>query len=107
MANGKLGSAALAADTNTVIYTVPAGLNTTFNIVAVNRGTLDARVRIAITTEALNPTDADFIEFDALVPADGGVLERVALIAGSGERVIARSSTAFLTVRVHGLEEFN
>ena len=107
MANGKLGSAALAADTYTVIYEVPADRNATFNIVAVNRGGTDARVRVAITEEAATPVDADFIEFDSLVPGDGGVLERVALIAGSGEKVMVRSNMATLSVRVHGLEEDN
>ena len=107
MTNGKLGSAALAADTYTVIYAVPAGRNATFNLVVVNRGTTDARVRVAITEALSTPTNADFIEFDSLVPADGGVLERVALIAGSGEKVMVRSSTAALTARVHGLEEEN
>jgi Fe-S cluster assembly scaffold protein SufB len=105
MAGGKLGSAALAAATYTVVYTVPANKIATLNVAVVNRGGADAEVRVAITTEAATPAVADFIEFDAVVPGEGGILERTALVAGSGEKIMVRASTADVTVRVHGLVE--
>lgn len=102
--SGKLGSAALAADTVTTVYTVPASTIATLNIALVNRGADAATVRVAIT-DALAPGDADWIEYDAVIPANGGVLERTALVAGAGEQVFIHSDVATVSARVHGFEE--
>ncbi|WP_178860851.1 hypothetical protein [Thiomicrorhabdus cannonii] len=105
MASGKLGSAALAADTYTTVYTVPAGKAATINIALVNRGADTALVRVALTNEAVTPLDEDFIEYDAKLPIDGGILERTAVVASAGEKIMVMASTASVTVRVHGFEE--
>ena len=105
MASGKLGAAALTANTYNTVYTVPADKAATLNVAIVNRGADDATVRVAITTESTSPLDADFIEYDAPLSGAGGVLERTALVAGSGENVMVRASTDNVTVRVHGFEE--
>tara|TARA_R110000772_G_scaffold62506_1_gene140460 strand:- start:748 stop:1062 length:315 start_codon:yes stop_codon:yes gene_type:complete len=102
--SGKLGSAALVADTNTTVYTVPANTVSTLNIALVNRGDDPAKVRVAIT-DAANPGDADWIEYDAEIPAAGGVLERTALVAGAGEKIIIYSDVGGISARVHGFEE--
>ena len=103
MASGKLGSAALAANTNSTVYTVPASTVATLNVAIVNRGDAAAVVNISIGTTT-TPGNADYVEFGVSVPAKG-VLERTALVAGAGERVIVRSSTPDCSVRVHGFEE--
>lgn len=103
MASGKLGSAALAANTDTTVYTVPASTVATINVAIVNRGTADATVNVAIAPAGA-PADADYIEFGVVIPANG-ILERTAIVAGAGERVVVRSSTADCSVRVHGFEE--
>lgn len=105
MASGRLGISAPAANTNTTIYTVPAGMVATLNISLTNRGTEDAVVDIALATTA-TPASAEFIEFGVKIPAKG-VLERTAIVVGAGERVVVRSSTANCAVRVHGFEEFS
>ena len=105
MASGKLGAADLAADTYATVYTVPASTVSTLNIAIVNRGSGDATVRVALTTEATTPALADFVEFDAIVPGAGGILERTALVAGAGEKVMVRSTSGDVSVRVHGFEE--
>ena len=102
--SGKLGSAALVADTTTTVYTVPASTMATLNIALVNRGADLAKVRVAIT-DAANPGDADWIEYDAEIPAAGGVLERTALVAGAGEKIIIHSDVGSVSARVHGFEE--
>lgn len=102
--SGKLGSAALAADTNTTVYTVPASTVATLNIALVNRGADPAKVRVAITNAA-SPGDADWIEYDATIPAGGGVLERTALVVGTGENIIIHSDVGNVSARVHGFEE--
>lgn len=103
MASGKLGSATLAADTNTTVYTVPPSTMATINVAIVNRGTASSVVNVAISPAA-NPANADFIEFGVAIPPNG-ILERTAIVAGAGERVVVRSSTANCSVRVHGFEE--
>lgn len=103
MPSGVLGQAALAVATNTTVYTVPSGMVASFNINAVNRGSSAATVRIAIASSAA-PTDAEWIEFDASIPANG-VLERTGIVAHGAERVVVQASTANVSVNVYGYEE--
>lgn len=103
MASGKLGSAALAANTDTTVYTVPASTVATINVAIVNRGSESATVNVAIAP-AGTPANADYIEYGVTIPAKG-VLERTAIVAGAGEHVVVRASTANCSVRVHGFEE--
>lgn len=103
MPSGKLGAAALVANTDTTVYTVPASTVSTVNVAIVNRGTTSAVVNVAIAPGA-TPGNADFVEFGVTIPPNG-ILERTAIVAGAGERVVVRSSTADCTVRVHGFEE--
>lgn len=104
MASGKLGSAAPAADTLTTVYTVPAGLVTTLNVLALNRGDGRAKVRVAIAPGDV-PADTDWVEYDALLGGVGSVLERFGLVAGGGERLVVWSNSASVTFRVNGFEE--
>ena len=102
MASGKLVSAALAATTATSVYTVPALKTATFNVCAVNRGTSVVTFRLSIG--AATPANADFIEYDVIIPANG-VLERTALMATAGEVVVAYASAATVSIRIYGIEE--
>ena len=103
MASGRLGVAALAANTDTTVYTVPADTIASCNVALVNRGATDAVCNVAFATGG-TPTTAEYVEFGVTVPANG-ILERTAIVAGAGERVVVRSSTADCSVRVHGFEE--
>jgi hypothetical protein len=106
MAAGKLGSAALEPNVYTTVYTAPAeGINSVAaNINVVNRDAVaTAKVRLALGVNS-TPLPADFLEYDAQVPT-GGILERSALVLSPGEKVIAYTDGANITVRVHGYEE--
>lgn len=103
MASGKLGTAALSANTNTIVYTVPASTLATLNVSVVNRGSTDAVVNIAIAATS-SPANSEYIEFGAIVEPNG-ILERTAIVAGADEKVVVRASTANCSVRVHGFEE--
>lgn len=105
MASGKLGAVDLTADVYGTVYSVPAETVATVNVAICNRGEADATIRVALTTEAGDPVGADFIEYDAVVPSAGGILERTALVAGAGEKLVVRSSSGDVSVRVHGFEE--
>lgn len=103
--NGKLGAAAPAADTYTTVYTVPATKVATLNLMAVNRGGDAATIRVALTTEAAAPLDADFIEYGAVLGGgSGAVLERAGIVAGDGEKLMVWADSADVTFRASGFE---
>ena len=102
MASGKFGKAALTAATDTDLYTVPAGTVATVNVNLCNRAAAAVKVRIAIRTAAL--ADADYLEYDASLPA-GGVLERTGIAMSAGETLTVRAAAAGVSARAHGFEE--
>jgi hypothetical protein len=102
MATGRLGTADLAAATNTTVYTCPT---TTFAVVTVsvcNRGSTAANIRIAIASTG-TPTDAEFIEFDVSL-APKGVLERTGVVLDAGKLLVVRSSAISVNAVVYGIE---
>jgi hypothetical protein len=103
MAGKILGQAAPSAATLTTVYTVPAATVTVFNVNIVNRGPTAAAVRIAISATA-TPTNAEYIEYDAVIPVNG-VLERGGLVAQATKNVVVYSSIAGTSVSVYGYEE--
>ncbi|MGV3679929.1 MAG: hypothetical protein ACO1PM_09420 [Acidovorax sp.] len=102
MANGKLGAADLAANANTTVYN-PTGATGTVTLSVVNRGASAALVRVALAATA-TPTAAEWLEFDAYLPV-AGVLERSAIVVGSGQYLVVRSSAAEVSVVAFGFEE--
>lgn len=103
MASGKLGAADLAADTDTLLYTVPASSRATVNIRVANRNTTDAKVRVAIGAGA-SPAPEDYLDYD--IPVLGnGILEDTGIVCSAGEKVWVRSGQPNVSVRVHGFEE--
>ncbi|MQA39063.1 hypothetical protein [Rugamonas aquatica] len=109
MATGLLGKVALAATTNTAVYTVTAGKSATANIRVINRDLINSvTLRLAMCppgyTAPAAPANADYIEpIDLVLPA-GGVLEESAMAMSAGEVVVAYASAATVTVRVYGFE---
>ena len=103
MASGILGQANPAAATNTTVYTVPASVTATFNINVTNLtgGAVSVNVAIAGTG---TPTNAEYIEFQTIIPANG-VLERGGIVAGTGKNVVVNCSSASCSVSVYGFEQ--
>lgn len=99
MAIGKLGSADLPAATDTLLFTATA--SQTFNVRFANRNASAVKIRVAIGTGA-NPAMTDYVDYDVSIPANG-ILEDTGLVCSSGEKVWARSDTANVTVRAHGM----
>jgi|TARA_B100000686_G_C16791838_1_gene979250 hypothetical protein len=104
MASGILGQSALAATTNTTVYTVPANTHSVVNVNVLNRSaTAPALVRLALASTG-TPTNAEWIEHDVSIPKNG-VLERTALSLQAARNIVAYSSTGDVTVTIFGIEQ--
>lgn len=99
MALGRLGSADLAAATDTLLFTAASAR--VFNVRFANRNKTAVKVRVAIGTGAA-PAATDYVTYDCNVPANG-ILEDTGLICSNGERVWVRSDAANVSVRAHGV----
>lgn len=102
MATGTLGQAALAAATNTTVYTVPTGKTATIIINTVNQGPSSVAVRLAVSATD-TPTDAEYLEYNAPMEV-GGVLERTGIVVSSDKKVVAYSTSAGVIINVYGYE---
>jgi hypothetical protein len=101
MSTGLIGNADLLANTDTALGAA-VGENMIVNVMMVNRGGADVTARIAITSGGA-PTAAEWIEYGATIPANGGVMERTGLALSQGERVYVRASAATVSARAHGI----
>lgn len=103
MPSGKLGAANLAANTDTLLYTVPASIVATVSIRLCNRGAAPVKLRVAVGS-GVAPADTDYLDYDAPVPANG-ILENTGIVLSAGEKLWVRSDTATVSARAHGFEE--
>jgi hypothetical protein len=102
MATGLLGQSALAAATNTTLYTVPSSTFTVCSISLCNRGTTTATVRVALAAST-SPTNAEYIEYDAQIGANG-VLERTGIMINAGKNIVVYANTANVSASAFGIE---
>ncbi len=103
MATGILGQAAVAATTNTVVYTVPAATITVATISIVNTGAYPAIVNVAVASSG-TPTASEYIEYQTVIDVNG-VLERSGIVANATEAFVVFSTTAGVSVTIYGYEE--
>lgn len=104
MASGILGQAAPSAASNTTVYTVPANITASFTISLLNRDSSNAaNVNIAIAAAA-TPTNAEYLEYNLQLPANGGRFELTGLVAQAGKNVVVSCSNANCSVAVYGYE---
>jgi hypothetical protein len=102
MATGRLGTADLAAATNTTVYTCPSSTFAVVTVSVCNRGASAANIRLAVATSA-TPGNAEFIEFDTSLSAKG-VLERTGIVMDAGKLLVVRSSAVDVNAVVYGIE---
>lgn len=103
MASGILGTAELAAATNTTLYTAPAGVTASMSVSLCNRSATAATVRVALAASA-SPTNAEFIHYDMVLEGNAS-FERTGLVVSDGDLVVVRSSVANVSAVAYGFEE--
>ena len=96
MASGTLCQVALAAGTNTSVYTVPTGKLATVNISFCNRA-------MAVSTST-SPANGEWILYDVMV-GQNGTFEKTALVMSAGKQLICYADTANISVNVYGYED--
>jgi hypothetical protein len=102
MATGRLGTADLAAATNTTLYTVPADTFSVITVSVCNRGTSVATIQMAVSSSA-TPSASEYIEFDTSLSAKG-VLERTGIVLDAGKLLVVRSSATSVSAVAYGIE---
>ena len=102
MATGRLGVADLTAATNTSVYTVPADTFSVVTLSLCNRSTGTRSVRVAVAA-AGTPLDAEYIEYDADILANG-VLERTGIVMGASKILVVRADSTDVSAVVYGIE---
>jgi hypothetical protein len=105
MPNGLLGKDVISVGEKSNPYSVPATVEfATFSVNMLNTGSTPANVKLAISNAAV-PALGDYIEYNAVVDPNGGILERTCLMASTNEKVIAESDVGNIVIRVYGLEK--
>lgn len=101
---GILGQANPAADTDTIVYTVPTDREAIVQINAANRSSTDGRVRFGIVTAAGSiDWNVDALIHDGLCTRDTPV-NFTGIALGVDEDVVVRADVATIAFSVNGLE---
>jgi len=98
-----LGAVDLVANTDTTLYTCPAGKTATTTVAFTNRQTSSVNVKLALATSSA-PAATDYLEFNTEIPPLG-VLERSAVVVGAGQYLVVTSNVTGVSVVVFGFEE--
>jgi len=100
-----LAQSAPSATTNTDIYTVGSGKQTTVSTITVcNRGTSSATYRIAIRVAGATIANEDYIAYDAPVGPNDSITWTIGVTLGAADVVTVYASTANLSVNIFGAE---
>ena len=101
--NGLLGTTDLLANINQAVYFNNYDTASVVVVNLCNRGTENTLVSIAVSVSATNPSNAEWIEFDTQISANG-VLERTGLMANAGKLLVVFASNANVSVSAFGIE---
>jgi hypothetical protein len=100
-----LGQQAPAAASLTALYTVPGATATVVSsIVVCNRDSADATFRVSVAVAGAADAVAQYLYFDAAVPANRTFIATIGVTLGAADVVRGYSSSGLLSFQVFGQE---
>ena len=100
-----LGQSAPSATTNTDVYTVGAGKQTTISTITVcNRAATSATYRIAIRPNGATLANEHYIAYGSVVPANDSIFLTVGITVDAADVITVYSSSANLSFNIFGVE---
>jgi len=100
-----LAQSAPSATTNTDVYTVGSGKQTTISTITVcNRSATSATYRIAVRPNAATLANEHYIAYDVAIPANDTIALTIGITCDAADVVTVYASTANLSVNIFGAE---
>lgn len=100
-----LGQNALAATTDTNVYTVPSATEAILSTVVVaNRGTVSATYRLAVRPDGATLDPKHYIAYDVTIAANDSTTLTLGIAMNAADIFYAYASNANLSVNVFGAE---
>ena len=100
-----LAQSAPSATTNTDVYTVGAGKQTTISTITVcNRDSASATYRIAIRPNGATLANEHYIAYGSVVPANDSIFLTVGITVDAADVITVYSSSANLSFNIFGVE---
>jgi hypothetical protein len=100
-----LGQSAPSATTNTDVYTVGSGKQTTISTITVcNRSATIATYRIAVRPNGATIANEHYIAYDAPIGSNDSVTWTIGMTVDAADVVTVYASTANLSVNIFGAE---
>jgi hypothetical protein len=103
MSKGILGTWNLVSGINQAVYVNNYSDIATVTVSVCNRNYTDGEVSIAVGTSATSPTNADWIEYEAVLSGKS-VLERSGIVVTPGHYVVVKSNLSNTNAVVWGAE---
>ena len=103
MATGILGTWNLYAGTPQAIYVNNNDSPSIVSFNICNRNRVDIRLSAALSTSATSPTNAEYLEYEAIVLGNGA-FERSGIVVGPTQYLVIESSSANVTACCWGVE---
>lgn len=102
----RLGATAVTANTDTLLYTVPASTSAVVSSVVVcNTGATARTFRLAICPGAIGSvTAADYIIYDAVVPGNNTYIATCGFSLAAASQVMVRAAHAEVVFNIWGSE---
>ena len=101
--SGVLGSRNLISEVNQAVYVNNYSDVSAVTVSVCNKHHINSNVSIAVSTSATSPSNAEWIEYEAIVQGNG-VLERSGIIVTPGHYIVVRSSAPNVNAVVWGTE---
>ena len=105
MANGRLSAVTPTANTDTLLYQVPASLSASVAVTVCNTNSVSSNIRISIeNSSAVGIASTNCIEYDTSI-SSFSTFERGGIVLGSQQKLFCKSSSSNVNFIVLGYEE--